>query len=92
MEMLATKPGLKFKMRKDIWDGPFKVIGKCLNGNLKIDIGKKGIRKVYVTHPDRLKLAETDFVLEPEENLKTRNNFKKVKVNLDLNKIYYYDI
>ena len=67
MQMLATKTGLKFKMRNYIWDGPFKVIGKCKNGNLKIDIGKKGLRKEYITHPDRLKPAETEFILEPDK-------------------------
>ncbi|MFY8165348.1 MAG: hypothetical protein ACOVJ8_02075 [Sediminibacterium sp.] len=81
MQMLATKPGLKFKMRNDIWAGPYKVIGKCPNGNLKIDIGKNG-RKPYVTHPDRLKLAETNFYEEP---LKKRNNSKKVRFDLKLN-------
>ena len=88
MQMLATKTGLKFKMRNDIWDGPFKVIGKYKNGNLKIDIGKKGLRKVYITHPDRLKLAETEFILEPP---KKENNKKQIKFNLDLNEVYFYE-
>ena len=70
MEKLATKPGLKFKLRSDIWDGPFRVIGKLPNGNLKIDIGD-GKRKVYIVHPDRLNLAESDFIERPTKRKKT---------------------
>ena len=89
IQMLATKPGLKFKMRNDIWAGPFPVIGKFKNGNLKLDIGKRfwrwnktewvydGKRKPYVTHPDRLKLAETNFY----EESKQRNTLKKVSIS-----------
>ena len=40
------------------------MIGKLKNGNPKIDIGKKGLRNVYIAHPDRLKLAETDIFIE----------------------------
>ena len=73
MEMLATKPGQKFKLRSDIWAGPFPVVGKYENGNLKIDIGTRewkksatqwileGKRRFYITHPDRLKMAESEF-------------------------------
>ena len=86
MLMLATRPGLKYKMRNDIWDGPFKVIGKYKNGNIKIDIGK-GFRKPYVTHPDRLKLAETNFDSEPpfRYEKKSKGKIKTVKFNLNLN-------
>ena len=47
-------------MRNDIWAGPFKVIGKLPNGDFKLDIGAN-FRKAYIVHPDRLKLAESDF-------------------------------
>ena len=94
MQMLATKPGLKFKLRNDIWGGPFLVIGKFGNGNLKIDIGNRswkwnktewiyvGNRKPYITHPDRLKLSETDFYAVGN---KKRSTLKKVSINEKLN-------
>jgi hypothetical protein len=91
MEKLATKPGLKFKMRNDIWNGPFKVIGKLPNGDYKIDIGLK-FRKPYIVHPDRLKLAEGNFKetsMRLKENEKERENkskktLKKVTFKKDL--------
>ena len=91
MEKLATKPGLKFKMRNDIWNGPFKVIGKLPNGDYKIDIGLK-FRKPYIVHPDRLKLAESNFKetsMRLKENEKERENkskktLKKVTFKKDL--------
>jgi hypothetical protein len=33
----ATKLGIKTKIRGDLWSGPFKVIGKLSNGNLKLN-------------------------------------------------------
>ena len=93
LQMLATKPGLKFKLRGDIWAGPFPVVGKFENGNLKIDIGKRiwkwtsaewvldGKRKFYITHPDRLKQAETNFSTLPFKYEKIRKTLKKVNFN-----------
>jgi hypothetical protein len=91
MEKLATKPGLKFKMRNDIWGGPFKVIGKLPNGDYKIDIGLN-FRKPYIVHPDRLKLAESNFKEtsmrlkenEIERENKLKKTLKKVTFKKDL--------
>ena len=49
----ATKVGLKAKLRGDLWAGPFKVIGKLANGNVKLNVNKK--------NPYIVKLAETVF-------------------------------
>jgi hypothetical protein len=91
MKKLATKPGLKFKMRNDIWEGPFKVIGKLPNGDYKLDIGLN-YRKPYLVHPDRLKRAEDDFLEtsrwlmenEKEKEIKSEKTLKKVTFKKDL--------
>jgi hypothetical protein len=65
MLSLPTKTGLKIKLRGDLWTGPFKVIGKLANGDLKLNIYKRGAvnrKKPYITHPDRLKLAEKEYL------------------------------
>ena len=56
--------------------GPFKVIGKLPNGNLKLNIFKKNL---YITHPDRVKLAETNFHFWENENRKMALSKKKRK-------------
>ena len=56
--------------------GPFKVIGKLPNGNLKLNIFKKN---PYITHPDRVKLAETNFHFWENENRKMALSKKKRK-------------
>jgi hypothetical protein len=60
----ATKLGIKAKIRGDLWSGPFKVIGKLPNGNLKLNINKS---KSYIVHPDRVKPAEILFQNWPED-------------------------
>jgi hypothetical protein len=60
----ATKLGIKAKIRGDLWSGPFKVIGKLPNGNLKLNIKKS---KPYIVHPDRVKPAEILFPNWPKE-------------------------
>ena len=64
MLSLPTKVGLKIKLRGDLWTGPFKVVGKLPSGNLKLNIYKKGDldrERPYITHPDRLKIAEEEY-------------------------------
>ena len=61
----ATKLGIKTKIRGDLWSGPFKVIGKLDNGNLKLNIGKP-----YIVHPDRVKQAELQFESLPMDKKK----------------------
>ena len=74
LHKIATKVGLKYKLRGDIWDGPFKVIGKLPNGNLKLNINKN---TPYITHPDRVKLAEEKFIREYErKSSKPKVKFK----------------
>jgi hypothetical protein len=74
----ALKLGLKQKLRKDLWHGPFTVAGKLPNGNLKLNIGKKN---QYIVHPNRLKNAETCWpVNERKKQLKT--NSKSVSFSL----------
>ena len=66
------KLGIKDKIRGglvNMWSGPFKVIGKLPNGNLKLNIGKT---KPYIVHPDRVKLAENSFEMWPDEIKKTK--------------------
>ncbi len=72
----ATKVGLKKKLRGEMYAGPFKVIGKLPNGNLKLNIYKK---KPYITHPDRVKLAETNFHFWENEKGKMSPSKKKKK-------------
>lgn len=48
MHSPATKVGLKFKVRGDIWKGPLKVIGKLPNGNLKLGLGNGKNRTLYI--------------------------------------------
>jgi hypothetical protein len=76
----ATKLGIKPKLRGDLWSGPFKVIGKLNNGNLKLHIGKN---RPYVVHPDRLKLSETSFQSFPLD-LKKIKPVKKVSFSSDI--------
>ena len=72
----ATKVGFKKKLRGDMFAGPFKVIGKLPNGNLKLNIFKKN---PYITHPDRVKLAETNFHFwENEKMAFSKKKRKKV--------------
>ena len=47
--MPAVKVGLKDKLRGNKWDGPFRVVGKFANGNLKIKIPDK---EIYITYPE----------------------------------------
>ena len=76
LHMEATKVGYKKKLRGDMYAGPFKVIGKLPNGNLKLNIFKK---KPYITHPDRVKLAETKFHFWENEKMSlSKNKTKKV--------------
>ena len=66
MLSLPTKVGLKIKLRGDLWTGPFKVVGKLPSGNLKLNIYKRGDvdrKRPYITHPDRLKIAEEEYLL-----------------------------
>jgi hypothetical protein len=60
----ATKLGITTKIRGDSWSGPFKVIEKLSNRNLKLNIGNK---HPYIVHPDRVKLAEISFNEWPPE-------------------------
>lgn len=55
---LATKVGLKTKLRGDLWNGPFRVKGKTKHGGLKIDTFKK---ELYICNPNRCKIAEPYF-------------------------------
>ena len=82
---LPTKTGLKLKLRGDLWTGPFKVIGKLPNGNLKLNIYKKydqGRKNPYITHPDRVKLAEIEYFEEMKKE-KSRNNKRVTFNNVD---------
>jgi len=54
----ATKIGLKTKLRGTLWEGPYKVIGKYPNGNLKLNVGGK---QPYTVNPMRVKLAEPEY-------------------------------
>jgi hypothetical protein len=68
MLSLPTKVGLKIKLRGDLWTGPFKVVGKLANGNVKLNIYKRGDvnrKRPYITHPERLKLAEEEYLPVP---------------------------
>ena len=81
----ATKLGIKTKIRGDLWSGPFKVIGKSDNGNLKLNIGKS---KPYTVHPDRVKSAEFLFEnlpmdkkkIHPPKNVKFAKNIAEIIV------------
>ena len=76
----ATKVGLKNKLRGEIWTGPFKVMGKAPNGNLKLNTFK---RKYYIVHPDRVKLAESERenfpieikLIQPPKKVRFKPNF-----------------
>ena len=68
--MEATKLEYKKKLRGDMYAGPFKVIGKLPNGNLKLNIFKK--------HPERVKLAGTEFHFCLKEKQKM-SLIKKIK-------------
>ena len=82
----ATKVGRKFKLRGDIWSGPFKVIGKAPNGNLKLNINKKN---PYIVHPNRVKLAEQSFERFPPETKKLHPP-KQVKFNEAANIVHNF--
>ena len=81
----ATKIGLKTKLRQEMWTGPFRVIGKLPNGNIKLNIGKKS---PYIVHPNRVKLAEKE-ILDFTEKKKTRNNHKRVSFSEKVEIIRY---
>jgi hypothetical protein len=68
-----NEPCVKTKLRQEMWTGPFRVIGKLPNGNIKLNIGKKS---PYIVHPNRVKLAEKE-ILDFKEEKKTKNNNKK---------------
>ena len=70
----ATKIGLKTKLRQEMWTGPFRVIGKLPNGNIKLNIGKKN---PYIVHPNRVKLAEIE-IFDFADEKKVRKNTKRV--------------
>ena len=55
MEAPATKVGLKKKLRKDLWAGPFEVINRNDNSNVEVLIDGKS----KWIHCDRIKPAET---------------------------------
>jgi hypothetical protein len=57
VHMLATKKGLKFKLRGDIYKGPVPVIEVGEKGNVKLLINNK---EKWV-HCNRLKKAETEW-------------------------------
>jgi hypothetical protein len=68
LKMFATKVGLKEKLRGDMWAGPYRIFGKAPNGNIKLKI--RG--KLYITNPDRLKIAESEFINETPDNISVR--------------------
>ena len=91
MLSLPTKIGLKIKLRGDLWTGPFKVIGKLPSGNLKLNIYKKGDigrKKPYITHPDRLKLAEEEYLPVSFEYSRKRKSPQGKTVRFDENLVF----
>lgn len=54
LEQPATKSGLKKKLRKDLWQGPYKVTNTNEKGNVEVDIRGK---KKWI-HVNRVKPAE----------------------------------
>jgi hypothetical protein len=89
---LPTKTGLKLKLRGDLWTGPYKIIGKLPNGNLKLNIFKKmdvDRKSPYITHPDRLKPAEEEYLAEPFRYIKSSNQVTKKSVRFDENLVVY---
>ena len=96
MLSLPTKVGLKYKLRGDLWTGPFKIIGKLPNGNLLLNIFKssdKDKARPYVTHPDRLKLAETNYKNEMDylAEVKRRKENPSVKTVRFSEKVVYLE-
>lgn len=74
LHLPAFKAGLKDKLRGNRWSDIYKVVGKSKNGNLKIKIPGK---RIYITHPNRIKLAEQSYENFPLE-IKKINPCKKV--------------
>ena len=81
--MLATKPGLKYKLRSDIWAGQYQVLGKLPNGNLKLHTHKK---MPYIVHPNRVKPAEPLF--EQSKNETKTKKLSRLKVSFNNELIY----
>ena len=50
----VTKPGLKTKLRKDLWKGPFTVVNTNNLGNVQLNMNNK----LVWHHKNRVKLAE----------------------------------
>ncbi len=80
LDAQATKLGIKTKIRGDLWSGPFKVIGKSGNGNLKLNIGKSKLYRDFTL----FKLAEILFEnlpmdkkkIDPPKNVKFAKNIQ----------------
>ena len=83
LHMLATKPGLKYKLRSDIWAGQYQVLGKLPNGNLKLHTHKK---MPYIVHPNRVKPAEPLF--EQFKNETKTKKMSRLKVSFNNELIY----